>query len=596
MSIKDTAKAFAETHGLKIFPLKGKTPFIKGVSWQEYASTDANSFSDDSWDYATGYGVVLDGVTVLDVDSRNLKKMELPALERTLIVQTRSGFHFYYKGETQSLNLRSKGIPIDVKSGPGAYVVGPGSFHEAGITYLTSSQSRPDMADLALETFEQWTSSLGVGTSIRERLEDSPIFREGERNVGLIRTLGAIARYNFHQYVLETAAIAINETHCDPPLPHEEVIKCVESAQKTFAHSVDLQELTSPDQEFERLMENEMSAQQLIGMEAPESIIEGLWPMGAISVFAAASGSYKSFIALDLAARIADGRDVIEDDIRVPKARSVLYVIGEGVLNYGKRLLAAELANTSMRFQPVAVNLSDESKWYGLCDYIAKRGFEVVVLDTLQKCRGDMNENDAGDVSKLYKRMETLHEYLAERGTPVSFMLVHHSGKNLDWPYRGSSALVADATNAWTLTDKDEDAFTVVLRSTKIRDLEPVELQVYLQKDYDIDSLWVHEYSRDLADDVDLEVPLARAEDIKQIIDQIDEEKDADGRSKLDYLRSKQYFISLVKDIVEVSYIPPADIRDLITELANIKPFKLRHPETDTWITRWGRYNDPSLL
>lgn len=123
--------------------------------WSE-EQMDAMEASDQ---FKTGYGVVCNGLLVIDVDARNggvdayARLVErFPAIEGAgLIVQTGSGQgsrHVYFKAPDGvplvSHHLDFKGI--DFKSN--GYVVGPGSRHASGNTYVTLYGS-PDEIDAA---------------------------------------------------------------------------------------------------------------------------------------------------------------------------------------------------------------------------------------------------------------------------------------------------------------------------------------------------------------------------------------------------------------------------------------------------------------
>ncbi len=127
-------------------PNIGKHPAVQ--SWKKDASADLGQISE--WAYSHqyhNYGVALEGHTVLDVDARNggLESWERlkteVAIPETFTVRTggtdaegRHGFHAYFKGEMSGKEL--DGFPgVDIKSGAGAYVVGPGSTHASGNLY-----------------------------------------------------------------------------------------------------------------------------------------------------------------------------------------------------------------------------------------------------------------------------------------------------------------------------------------------------------------------------------------------------------------------------------------------------------------------------
>lgn len=159
--------------GFKVFGLLGKydaegnelderlaykKPYASG--WQH-----TPEWSDEQWDlfheigaFDTGYGVLMDGILVVDIDARNggAKSYErllekVPELSGAgLIVNTGSGGgskHLYFKSHGEALVQSLKEYPgIDFKSS--GYVVGPGSLHASGASYEVAVGS-PDEIDEA---------------------------------------------------------------------------------------------------------------------------------------------------------------------------------------------------------------------------------------------------------------------------------------------------------------------------------------------------------------------------------------------------------------------------------------------------------------
>lgn len=85
------------------------------------------------------YGIRLKGLVVLDidVDDANLIEEMHRRFGRTdCIVKTGRGFHLYYStSEKVSINLRGQGLPVDVKQGLNAFVLGPHSLRPDGVLY-----------------------------------------------------------------------------------------------------------------------------------------------------------------------------------------------------------------------------------------------------------------------------------------------------------------------------------------------------------------------------------------------------------------------------------------------------------------------------
>ncbi|MCB1329218.1 MAG: bifunctional DNA primase/polymerase [Maritimibacter sp.] len=92
------------------------------------------------------FAIRLGGLAVLDIDEFD-DDLLIELTDRfgpaRVQVRTARGIHLYFKAPVGKLpNLRKEGLPVDVKSGPNAYVVGPGSIRPTGEEYYYSSQAR----------------------------------------------------------------------------------------------------------------------------------------------------------------------------------------------------------------------------------------------------------------------------------------------------------------------------------------------------------------------------------------------------------------------------------------------------------------------
>ena len=85
------------------------------------------------------YGVRLDGLAVIDCDEDSgdlVEAMEARFGPSPVHVKTPRGRHLYYRTNGSPPNLRGEGLPVDIKTGPRAYVVGPLSQRPDGGLYL----------------------------------------------------------------------------------------------------------------------------------------------------------------------------------------------------------------------------------------------------------------------------------------------------------------------------------------------------------------------------------------------------------------------------------------------------------------------------
>ena len=86
------------------------------------------------------YGIRLDGLAVIDCDEDSpelVGMLEARFGPSPVHVKTPRGLHLYYRAPSagQAPNLRSEGLPVDIKTGPRAYVVGARSMRRDGGRY-----------------------------------------------------------------------------------------------------------------------------------------------------------------------------------------------------------------------------------------------------------------------------------------------------------------------------------------------------------------------------------------------------------------------------------------------------------------------------
>jgi hypothetical protein len=144
-----------------------------------------------------------------------------------------SGGHLYYRApegkRVSQRNLRSEGLAIDIKAGPGAVVIVPPSVRpSSGRPYAFVRGGWSDLASLPV--FPLMTQES------RAKMADGKV-REGSRNDYLFKKLLRHAkRYGCDGLgTMESIAHAINECECEPPLPWEEVSKTAASAWRTHS-------------------------------------------------------------------------------------------------------------------------------------------------------------------------------------------------------------------------------------------------------------------------------------------------------------------------------------------------------------------------
>jgi hypothetical protein len=125
--------------GLHLLPLRDKSPAVKG--WDRRRLTLAQVLGPMHRAASSCYGIRLCNLAVLDCDLFDpglVARLEERFGEAAVHVRTPRGVHLYYSAPLSvRFNLRGEGLPVDVKSGPSAYVVGPGSVRLDGGAYAT---------------------------------------------------------------------------------------------------------------------------------------------------------------------------------------------------------------------------------------------------------------------------------------------------------------------------------------------------------------------------------------------------------------------------------------------------------------------------
>lgn len=155
------------------------------------------------------YAVVLGpGVVVIDVDDRehvpDLSSFFGTKVPSTYTVNTRKGYHAYFT-TPEPLAQRVPFRPgVDVKTGPGGYVVGPYSLRVDGLLYEPTSNDPmaeipqtvryligPPRVELHRTTAIPQHTSLLLEPTVRATVEQVASLQSGERNSGLfLATIG----------------------------------------------------------------------------------------------------------------------------------------------------------------------------------------------------------------------------------------------------------------------------------------------------------------------------------------------------------------------------------------------------------------------
>ncbi len=211
----------------------------------------------------------------------------------------------------------------------------------------------------------------------------------------------------------------------------------------------------------------------------PEFLIDGLIETETLSLIFGDPGCGKTFLALDLAACVASGRDFHGREVM---QGPVIYMAGEGHNGIIRRFMAWAKENDiedpgSLPFfkSERAANFLDGATMKVVadaCDAIAGQHGEprLIVVDTVARSFGIGDENSTQDMGQFICAVDDLKA----RYPGATILLVHHTGHGDKSRARGAMALKG-ALDAEYRVEKSSNIVTMT--ATKMKDApEPPEI------------------------------------------------------------------------------------------------------------------------
>jgi RecA/RadA recombinase len=173
-------------------------------------------------------------------------------------------------------------------------------------------------------------------------------------------------------------------------------------------------------------------------------LIKGVLPRAELGVLFGASGSGKTFVALDLAFSVARGN--AWRDRRTARGRVVI-IAAEGAGGIGKRGEAYaryhefDLRGIDLHVIPAAPNFLDNDDISEVMAEIGNIGpVDLVIIDTFAQVTPGANENTSEDIGRALANLKLLYGV-----TNAMNLVVAHAGKDLSKGVRGWSGLKAAA-------------------------------------------------------------------------------------------------------------------------------------------------------
>lgn len=353
-------------------------------------------------------------------------------------------------------------------------------YHESGLTY-TWEQLQPVLAQLP-ERAPYKRTELGKdsanlhATILRIPLEMAQVGASQRMIQGAMKGFLAYARH-------------IDPDRCQ--VAEDEIHSSIEGALKKFSPNV-------PPREVPRVLDGSVLADNAT---PTQYLIKGMVGEEWHGMLVGETGAYKSFVALGMAYSVVTGRSFMGRLVKVQGP--VLYVPGEGAGGISKRWRALErkygkVAPGQFMIYSGGVTLSELTEMQQLKDTIEELKPVLVIFDTFNSLAGSVNENDAGEVGAVLKRIRWAC------GAAKASLTVHHLGKNATNGARGSSAFKANADFQFLL--KRNNKLEVTLECDKVKDgddfedievdLEVVPLSIFDDEGEEATSLVIKEAER----------------------------------------------------------------------------------------------------
>lgn len=510
--LHEAARAFASA-GIPVFPCveDGKAP------------ATPNGFKDATVDLATidawwaenpNYNLALcpadAGWCVVDIEAEGEQAWAEAAAAHggapeTYEVRTpRGGRHLYYEGELPP-TVQKIAVKVDTR-GIGSYVLLPPSIvngkpyeviHERDLasvpewvveaTKVRTQETKASDDRLDLPTSVARARDLLVGYARGGNIAREGMGGDNRTFVVACEVLNlGLSADKAHELISE-----IWNPHCVPPWDEDELRVKVENAAQyaqneagawavapaaeVFGHALDKLVASQPPEKRSRFHLEDEDEQEL-GKD-PEWTIKDLIAERSTVMLLGPSGSFKSFLALDLALGIAAN---VETFNAKPKTGPAIYAALEGKANIKRarrrawrlaRGVANKVDNFFVTTAPM-IALEDEIQQFG--DQIAKRCAKepprIIVLDTLAKCMAGLNENDARDAGKFVRFCDSLVEAFG-----CTVVAVHHTGKDDSRGARGSSAFYAGFDTVLEVIATKGSDRVVEVRVRKQKDAEERE-------------------------------------------------------------------------------------------------------------------------
>jgi hypothetical protein len=388
------------------------------------------------------------GLVVLDVDPRHggdaslreLEKLYGPLPDGPRVRTGGGGEHLYFSHPGGTIKSVVGLLPgLDIR-GDGVYVVGPGSNHLSGNTYMWQQGRTP--VKLSLPSIPTWLHDMGTkGQSPQHQHQPHiAIIPDSERNSTLASLAGTMRNRGMSPAAIEAALLQENRVRCKPPLGDAEVSRIAASigryAPGENASSVSLPPARTP---ASLVFHNGAEIENAIAEEVPW-VVEPYIAVGAMTDL---SGKVKlagkTTFALDAIRNVTEGTDFLG---RKTAKGPVVYLTEQPKVTFREAMKRARLLGQK-DFHVLFRSDAFGAVWTDVVSEAVRKcqncGSKLLVVDTLSQFAGLIRdaENDSGAALMAIEPLQ-----IAAAGG-IAVLTISHDRKGGGAPgdaRRGSSA------------------------------------------------------------------------------------------------------------------------------------------------------------
>lgn len=444
--------------GFSVIPVafRDKKPL---ANWQQYQKERASKEQLEHWfkNPEINIGVVtgaISGVVVVDVDTMEKIDKSLPPTATTRT--GRGGWHYFYKHPGKPVKTLAGIIPgVDIR-GDGGYVVMPPSIHPNGNSYEWVIRPEDGLAELPQWVFEEKPAQPTSGELVLN----------GTRNSTATKIAGKLlGRGTLPPELMVFAWEAMkkwNEEKCDPPLEEKELRRTFDSI---FGREVKKRSENEEPREIKAMLLSELLAMEF---PTPQWLVDKLIPHEAVTIISGAPASYKTFITIEIALKVASGEKVFGE---FQTSQCPVLIVDEEnnprVLQERAKLLSKN-QDAPIYIASKSGFLLGEKSVQGVVDFAKSKNVGLVIFDSFI-CIHDADENVASDMRNVMRHLKEI----ANNG--IAVIVIHHHRKkgkdrsNASQDIRGSSDIVAQV-DCHLAVDRKPGNATVTIQQSKLRE------------------------------------------------------------------------------------------------------------------------------